>query len=209
MKATFLKGVALGAAVSSVTLVASAAFAGTGIGAVFNLGKTNAVNAPTQLRGSVNTGQLQVVNTNTGGLATGIGIAVPSNRPPLVVTSKAKVGNLNADLLDGVDSSQLALAGGSTGYIVDDVASGLAAATCPSGTKLTGGGGYAAGADNVLILSGPDPSTARTWDAAATPSTEEVFALAICYNPRGKVPGAVSLQAMRALQRHVLRRKSG
>ena len=41
---TFLQGVALGAAVAMVTLVASAAVAGTGIGQVFNLGTENRVN---------------------------------------------------------------------------------------------------------------------------------------------------------------------
>jgi len=107
MKATFLKGVVLGAAVSSVTLIASAAFAGNGIGGVFNLGTTNTVNAPTQLRGSVNTGQLQVVNTNGGSGATGIGISTAKGHAPLAVSSNTKVKNLNADLLDGWDSSSL------------------------------------------------------------------------------------------------------
>jgi hypothetical protein len=45
MKATFFKGVALGAAVSLVTLAATAAFAGTDVGKVFNLGEDNRANA--------------------------------------------------------------------------------------------------------------------------------------------------------------------
>jgi hypothetical protein len=107
MKATFFKGVALGAVVSSLTLVATAAVAGTGVGAVFNLGRTNTVNGSTALTGSTNGQQLRVVNTNAGGSAAGIGISTPGNKPPLVVNSTTKVGHLNVDLLDGLDSSAL------------------------------------------------------------------------------------------------------
>ena len=78
MKATFYKGVLLGAVVGSVTLIASAALAGTSVG-VLNLGKRNLVNAPTQLRGSVNTGQLQLVNSSAGSAATGSLSASPKD----------------------------------------------------------------------------------------------------------------------------------
>jgi hypothetical protein len=107
VKTTFLKGVALGAVVASLTLVCTAAFAGTGVAAVFNLGKTNTVNGTSALSGSTNGQQLHVVNTNTGSAAAGIGIQTATNKPPLVVNSSQKVGHLNADLLDGLDSSAL------------------------------------------------------------------------------------------------------
>jgi len=107
MKASFLKGVAVGSVVSTVVLFATAAFAGGGVGAIFNLGKYNPVNATTELAGSTNGKQLDVVNTSTGADAAGIGITVHSNRPPLTVNSSTKVNNLNADLLDGLDSSKL------------------------------------------------------------------------------------------------------
>jgi hypothetical protein len=51
MKLTFVKGVVLGAVTSMLTLAATAALAGTGVGAVFNLGKTNKVNATSTLTG--------------------------------------------------------------------------------------------------------------------------------------------------------------
>jgi hypothetical protein len=107
MKTTFVKGIALGAVVSALTLASTAAFAGSGIGGVFNLGKVNTVNGTTALQGSTNGQQLHVVNSNTGTAATGIGIQTSATRPPLVVNSNVKVANLNADLLDGLDSTAL------------------------------------------------------------------------------------------------------
>lgn len=75
MKATFLKGVALGAAVSLATLMATAAFAGTGVGGVLNLGAVNTVNAGTGLSGSTNGNMLGVRNLSTAASAGGIGIS--------------------------------------------------------------------------------------------------------------------------------------
>jgi hypothetical protein len=107
MKATFLKGVLLGAVVGSMTLVGTAAFAGTGVGGIFNLGKYNGVNGTTTLAGSTRGKQLSVVNTNSGAGATGVAIAVHNGKPPLTVNSATKVVNLNADKLDGLDSAKL------------------------------------------------------------------------------------------------------
>jgi hypothetical protein len=105
MQGGFLKGVVVGSATAMVVLMAATAFAGTGVGAVFNLGKTNSVNATSTLTGSKDGRMLQVTNTSTGGSASGIGITVSPGRPPLKVNSSAKVGNLNADHLDGIDST--------------------------------------------------------------------------------------------------------
>ena len=62
----FFSGVVIGAVVSMVTLTASVALAGTGVGGIFNLGKTNSVNARTTLSGSTAGRQLQVSNSSTG-----------------------------------------------------------------------------------------------------------------------------------------------
>jgi hypothetical protein len=107
VKTTFFKGVALGAVVGSLTLVATAAVAGTGIGGVFNLGKTNTVNASSVLTGSTNGPQLHLVNSSALTAAAGLGIQTASGKPPLVVNSITKVAHLNADLLDGMDSSAM------------------------------------------------------------------------------------------------------
>lgn len=113
MKTTFLKGVVLGAVVCGTTVVSTAAFAGTGIGGVFNLGTTNAVNASTVLSGSTSGQQLRVVNNaGTGTGTTGIGIHTAPNEPPLAVDSTTKVNNLNADLLDGQTSAAFVAGGG-------------------------------------------------------------------------------------------------
>jgi hypothetical protein len=101
MKPTFWKGIVLGSVVSMTMLVATAAFAGTGIGSVLNLGATNRVNARTVLSGSMNGAQLDVENASTGASARGINIHTAANKPPLAVNSTTQVNNLNANLLQG------------------------------------------------------------------------------------------------------------
>ena len=107
MNGKFLKGALVGAIVSGLTVVSATAFAGNGIGAVFNLGRTNRVDAPTALSGTTDGPQLRVVNSSTGSTAAGIGIKTNAARPPLTVNSNVKVTNLDADLLDGLDSTVL------------------------------------------------------------------------------------------------------
>ena len=104
---TFLMGVVVGSIVAIVTLCATAALAGTGVGGVFNLGRANVVNATTRLSGDSAGRQLQVSNSSTKKGAAGIGIDVAKGKPPLVVNSSTKVFNLNADYLDGLHSSAL------------------------------------------------------------------------------------------------------
>lgn len=98
------RGVVLGAVVSTVVLMAASAMAGTGIGAVFNLGRTNQVNATSTLKGA--TGKnLQVTNTGTG---SGLGISVGAGKAPIKVNASAgKATNLNADKIDGKHANQL------------------------------------------------------------------------------------------------------
>jgi hypothetical protein len=62
----FFKGIVLGATVSALVLVTTSAMAGTGLGAVFNLGKTNSVNAPSTLKGATSGKNLQITNTGSG-----------------------------------------------------------------------------------------------------------------------------------------------
>lgn len=113
MKRRFLQGVVLGAVVCGMTVVSTAALAGSGIGGVFNLGTTNTTNASTVLSGSTSGQQLRVVNNaGTGTGTTGIGIHTALNEPPLAVDSKTKVNNLNADLLDGQTSAAFVAGGG-------------------------------------------------------------------------------------------------
>jgi hypothetical protein len=74
-------------------------------GGNFILGKPNSAGSTTSLSAPVAGKALQVTNTSTGAGATGLGLSVASGHPPLTVNSGTKVAKLNADLLDGADSS--------------------------------------------------------------------------------------------------------
>lgn len=183
MKATFLKGVALGAAVSSVTLIASAAFAGSGVGAIFNLGKYNAVNGTTELAGSTAGSQLNVVNTSNGASAAGIAIKVHGGKPPLTVNSSTQVQNLNASYLQGKKASAFvqgtgSVTGGSIANLSYGGFTGLGAVGSFGGLTAycgTGGFTYAAikleTAKTQLIFYWPNAGPSGTYLAPSGSSS--------------------------------------
>ena len=75
-------------------LVSSSAFAGAGIGAPFNLGRINSVDAKSILQGDVDGPNLQVRNSGVG---PGLGIVVAAGKPPITVNAGAGVArNLKA-----------------------------------------------------------------------------------------------------------------
>jgi hypothetical protein len=71
------------------------------------LGKAdNSATLKTGLSAPIDDRALQVTNTNTGTSATALGLKVAAGHPPLFVNSEAgKATNLNADKLDGIDST--------------------------------------------------------------------------------------------------------
>lgn len=180
---------------TSLALVAvGAVIAGTGTaaaatGGTFVLGRDNSAGATTILRNSGTTPNLTLPAARAG-------------QPPLAVNSwSGKVAHLNTDKLDGHDSTAFALAGGKVGTIeavgqpldldgngTDDVFA--AEATCPAGSKVTGGGHETwtvAGAvvsrvdgNGWVVVTLPDADTV----------SDDVVAVAQCYNPRGAVAGA-------------------
>ncbi len=85
-----------------LALSAGVAVAGTGIGGMFNLGKVNAVNKLSVLKGNAKGAMLRVVN---GGPGAALQLVVKPGKPPMTVNSGVKVKNLNSDTLDGKDSS--------------------------------------------------------------------------------------------------------
>jgi len=96
---------ALIAAIVSAFVAAGAAVATT---KTFVLGTSNTVDAATTVTAGasgLNAKMLQLTNNNTGSSATALGLTTASSRPPLIVSSQAKVANLNADKLDGIDST--------------------------------------------------------------------------------------------------------
>ena len=118
----------VGGIVAGAVILAGSAVAGSGVGAVFNLGQANTVNHESLLAGSTAGDQLDVANVNTGSSAkalgllgksatapalnaanTGggaaLGLTVNSGKSPFTVNSATKVANLNADKLDGLDQS--------------------------------------------------------------------------------------------------------
>jgi hypothetical protein len=97
-----LRGPLLGAAAAVLVLGAATALAGSGVGAVFNLGQTNTVNGTSALTGTTSGAQLQVVN-NGGGTAVQANVS-GNTVAPLSVNSNHVVPNLhaaNSDALGG------------------------------------------------------------------------------------------------------------
>jgi hypothetical protein len=100
-------GMIAGAVFTSVVFLTTTAYAGSGIGGVFNLGQSNSVNETTTLTGAKAGAMLQVTNTNSSSGATGLAVTVPGNLPPLTVSSEGLVRRLNADEVDGFQANNL------------------------------------------------------------------------------------------------------
>ena len=136
-----VSAVGLAVGLTLVLGVATTALAGTRVGATFNLGKMNSVGAISTLVGSTASSMLKVDNNGAG---TALDLQVgPSTTPPeqkaaapIKVDSQAKVANLNADELDGKDSSAFAPASGFGAAEVIDVSG----AQVPENTYTSKGG---------------------------------------------------------------------
>src|SRR6478736_1159798 len=76
-------------------------------GGNFILGQANNATTQTGLTANFAGKTLQLTNTSTATGATPLGLTPGAGRPPLVTPSSTKVTNLNADKLDGLDSTQL------------------------------------------------------------------------------------------------------
>lgn len=95
------------AVVLALTLVGgSTALAATG--GNFILGQLNTATTISQVSAPIIGPALRIWNTSTAAGATALDLRVAAGKPPMTVNSNAKVANLNADLLDGKDSTQLA-----------------------------------------------------------------------------------------------------
>lgn len=100
----FMKGALVGGVGAALMLLVTSAFAGSGVGGIFNLGQANSVNAPSTLKGSTGSPNLRITNTGSG---SALALKVGSGKPPLTVNSDAKVSRLNADKLDGLTAAKL------------------------------------------------------------------------------------------------------
>jgi len=96
--------------------------AATGVGARLELGKSNSVSATTTLNGTTSNPAFTLKNLGTGA---GLAITVKPGKAPITVNADAgKATNLNADKLDGKDSTAFQTA--------------LKGKSCPEGQVLTG-----------------------------------------------------------------------
>jgi hypothetical protein len=76
-------------------------------GGNFILGQSNTASSKSTLSAPIADKALTVTNNSTKAGATALGLNVAKGHPPFRVNSGAKVANLNADKLDGIDLSQL------------------------------------------------------------------------------------------------------
>jgi hypothetical protein len=95
----------LAVVVALVLVGAPAALAANGD--PFILGQNNVATAITKLAGAVGVDgpMLRINNNNAGANATALNLQVEPGKPPMTVDSSVRVDNLNADRLDGQDSS--------------------------------------------------------------------------------------------------------
>lgn len=95
----------LAVVVALVLVMAPAALAANG--QAWILGKSNVATAITKLAGAagVNGPMLQLINNNADANDTALDLRVQAGEAPMRVNSTTKVANLNADQLDGQDSS--------------------------------------------------------------------------------------------------------
>ncbi|HYP21267.1 MAG TPA: hypothetical protein VEY08_14440 [Chloroflexia bacterium] len=149
--------------------VASSALAGTGVGATFNLGQTNTVNAVSKLVGSVAAPSLQIDN-NAKVNATALELQAEAGKIPMKVDYQSKVALLNVDKLDGQDAGAFVAA---RTYVVDKDLPLLGggsvvseAVGCDAGDVALGGGHPNAAQATHVEASGLslDP---RAWQAVA------------------------------------------
>ena len=74
-------------------------------GGAFILGMINGATARTFLGANFNGSTLQVNNTSTAALAVPLQLTAAAGHPPMKVNTAAKVINLNADYVDGINAS--------------------------------------------------------------------------------------------------------
>jgi hypothetical protein len=131
----------------------------------------------------VNGKALQLTNTNAGTSATALGLNVASGHQPFTVNSTTKVANLNADLLDGIDSTALQKRVSGTcasGTAIRAIASSGSSVTCQD-TRT-----------NVL-LQGTSSSLADTATFTSHGGTLLVFFSGSGYRTTAQGPGELSL----------------
>ena len=168
----FLVGLAVFLAV--VLGVATAALAGTGVGATFNLGRLNTVNQISRLVGSTDNPMLRVDNNSAGTNATALDLQVEPGHAPMKVNSTTRIAGLHADQLDGKEASQfvanstyrLGQGEEAAGTLLDD-GTRVMNQQCLAGDRMISGGLASVTKGSVVLDSYPSDSI--TWTARINP----------------------------------------
>lgn len=109
MQFSTVRPVIIGVSAAAAVIAITGAASGHGIGAVFNLGKANKVNATSSLTGSTKHSMLSITNKGAG---TALSLRVGKGKAPFSVNSSTQVSKLNASLLSGLAASQFVQGGG-------------------------------------------------------------------------------------------------
>jgi hypothetical protein len=179
----FLVGLAV--ILALVFSVTSAALAGTGVGATFNLGKKNTVNRLSKLVGSTDNAMLRVDNNNTGTGATALNLQVEAGHAPMTVNSSTQVAGLNADQLDGRNASEFVTSNNiyTLGSGQEQLGTLLGDGTrvinqhCNGGDRLLSGGPASVDPGSKVLNS--YPSDAITWTARINPAAGDTWTVVI------------------------------
>jgi hypothetical protein len=169
----------IGLAVILALVFGAASMAFAGNGDPWRLGQNNVATAITVLGGAagVDGPMVRLTNNNGGTDDTALELGVQSGEPPMKVNSSTKVANLNADQLDGKDSSNFFPAGGAL----------------PSGTTLRGNYEIDGDADEDVSTLGTHSvaSNAISFGFALT-ATPVVHTIDVNETPPPECPGTAS-----------------
>ena len=188
----------------------------------------NVATKTTQLVGKVVSGEALVVKNPSGGSALGLSVGDPLADPatkavaPMKVDSQAKVENLNADQLDGLDSTEFARALHNhddryyTEGEVNTALSGKANTNHQHSTTIRPFSGYVgsniAGSSSAWVFAGPSTQVTLSTGQRITGSAVGVLALSsgtaaqpvnvgLCYQPSsgGAISNFVGLNDTRTI----------
>jgi hypothetical protein len=148
----------------------------------FVLGSTNRVDAATAVtnvkadgnQNAIANPLLGLTNLTTGTGATALGLNVASGHPPFTTNSATKVANLNADKLDGIDSTGLIQGQGRIVTGDTTVATGALGTVLalPGFVTVQGGCNGTAGNGSYFITTGPHPVNELSDNGESNPDHE-------------------------------------
>jgi hypothetical protein len=159
----------------------------------FKLGERNVISVITKLKGSVAGPNLLITNTSDDPAATGLSLNVKDGKAPLIVANpnSGKATNLNADQIDGLDSTQLPHGFYEVVQVFTQAspANGFAAgeAFCDAGDKVVGGGYGDLHPTSHVATDSPSSGASETqsgwvitWKTLDPNTTDTVAVYALC-----------------------------